>query len=61
MTVGRLTEHNLEHCAVALYKEQTRGHTVMGETKGSQYNFQLAICSRQIAIREGGLGMRGKG
>ena len=31
VTVRSLTEDNLEHCAVALYKELVWGHMVMGE------------------------------
>ena len=44
MTVGSLTEDNLEHCAVALYEELVWGHMVMGEVNGSQQSFQLATC-----------------
>ena len=34
--IGSLTENNLEHCAVALYEELARGHTVVGEANNSQ-------------------------
>ena len=62
VAVGRLTEDNLEHCAVALYKELPRGHTVVGEANASQHSFQLVTCSGQICLRGGrGLGRRGGG
>ena len=60
VTVGSLTEDNLEHCAVALYEELAWGHTVMGEANGSQHSFQLATCGRQIGLR-GGRGWGGEG
>ena len=46
--VGSLNEDNLEHCAVALYKELPRGHTVVGEANASQHSFQLVTCGGQI-------------
>ena len=54
--VGSVTEDNLEHCVVALYKELPRGHTVVGEANASQHSFQLVTCSGQICLREGGTG-----
>ena len=60
--VGILTEDNLEHCAVALYKELPWGHTVVGEANASQHSFQLVTCSRQICLRGGrGWGEEGEG
>ena len=38
--IGSLTEDNLEHCAVALYEELARGHTMVGEANSSQHSFQ---------------------
>ena len=57
VTFGSLTEDNLEHCAVALHEDLTRGHKVMGEANGSQHSFS---CGRQIGLR-GGRGWRGEG
>ena len=48
--VGSLTEDNLEHCAVALYEELTRGHSVVGEANSSQHGFQLAASGREICL-----------
>ena len=57
--VGSLTEDNLEHCAVALYKELPRGHTVVGEANTSQHSFQLVTCGGQICLG-GGRGWGGE-
>ena len=60
--VGSLTKDNLEHCAVALYKELPRGHTVVGEANASQHSFQLVTCSGQICLGGGrGWGEEGEG
>ena len=56
VTVGRLIEDYLKHCAAALYEELAQGHIVMEEANGSQHSFQLAACGRRITIREGGWG-----
>ena len=48
--IGSLTEDNLEHCAVALYEELARGHTMVGEANSSQHSFQLAASSREIFL-----------
>ena len=53
VAVGSLTEDNLEHCAVALYKELPRGHMVVGEANASQHSFQLVTCSGQLCLRGG--------
>ena len=53
VTVGSLTEDNLEHCAVALYEELAQGHTVMERGHGSQHSFQLVSCGRKICCRGG--------
>ena len=58
--VGSLTENNREHCAVALYEELARGHTVVGEANSSQHSFQLAASGREICLG-GGRGWRGEG
>ena len=60
VAVGSLTEDNLEHCAVALYKELPWGHAVVGEANASQHSFQLVTCGRQICLR-GGEGLGGDG
>ena len=54
--IGSLTEDNLEHCAVALYEELTRGHAVVGEANSSQHSFQLVASGREICLGEGGAG-----
>ena len=60
--IGSLTEDNLEHCAVALYEELDRGHTVVGEANSSQHSFQLAASGREICLGGGrGLERRGEG
>ena len=58
--IGSLTGDNLEHCAVALYKELAQGHTVVGEANSSQHSFQLSASSREIFLG-GGRGWRGEG
>ena len=58
--VGSLTEDNLEHCAVALYEELARGHSVVGEANSSQHGFQLAASGREICLG-GGRGCGGEG
>ena len=60
--IGSLTEDNLEHCAVALYEELARRHTMVGEANSSQHSFQLAASSREIFLRgERGCGGKGDG
>ena len=58
--IGSLTEDNLEHCAVALYEELARRHTMVGEANSSQHSFQLAASSREIFLG-GERGWRGEG
>ena len=58
--IGSLTEDNLEHCAVALYEELARGHTVVGEANSSQHSFQVAASGREVCLG-GGRGWRGEG
>ena len=58
--IGSLTEDNLEHCAVALYEELARRHTMVGEANSSQHSFQLTASSREIFLG-GERGWRGKG
>ena len=39
--MASLTEDDLEHCTVVLYKELAWGHTVVGEADVSQHSIQL--------------------